>query len=60
MAPGTLTLHLRTRVNWRRFEHMKCHAVAVIRRAPKRDRKALFDRFAREMAKKCVTTMVLP
>jgi hypothetical protein len=58
MTAATYTLNLRTRVNWRRFEHMKKHAVAVVRRAPKRERKALVDRFARQMAESCVHVSV--
>lgn len=58
MTAAVYTLNLHVRVNWRRFEHMKRHAIAVVRRAPKRDRKALIDRFARAMAEKCTTVRV--
>jgi len=56
MATAELTFNVRVR--WRRFEHMKAHAIAQVRRAPRRDRGALVDRYARAMASACIIATV--
>lgn len=60
MTGAPLTLHLRARVNWPRLEHMKAHALARLRRAPKGERPALLSRFAAAMVRDCVRVEAKP
>lgn len=60
MATDTCTVRIRARVNWPRLSHMKQHALAVLRRAPRGQRPAILSRFATRIAEECIQFEVKP
>jgi hypothetical protein len=58
MAKAVFTVQVGVRIRWRRFEHMKRQAIAEVRRAPRRERSALVNRWVRRMAAECTSVSV--
>ncbi len=54
MTSANMSIEIRTKVNFPRLYQISAEAQAKIRRARKRDRGAMIDRYARRIARQCV------
>jgi hypothetical protein len=53
-----ITMPVSVRIRLGRLQHMRAHATAQVRRAPRRDRGALIQRYIQMMIKSCVIVEV--